>query len=271
MKYLNKLINWILENYILVAALLGMMSFLILHQGAKKRGEKTKIEISTKVEDEIEQTLKTINEKFTETFNQIDNNTKSTIINIQNQGTSVIDKLSNESKKEVKEVQLEMDKLKVLSEKIIITNSPIILELKYVIPIEKISRDQGNSLGYALASNFDLGVTITRKINGQTKNIAQLIGSPDNFTQIDLSRARSYPINFSKENTYVVHTDGFWTPEEDNYYITLYCKLLPSELIDFTSLNKNDNLNIIRTQKFNISQEFPGDLFYNIEPEAVDC
>lgn len=271
MKKKNKLIDWILDNYILFAALLGLLSFIVLHQGAKKRGEKTKVEISNKVEKEIENTINAVDKKFNETLSKLDSSTEATIGNIQEQGKSVIDELSKESKKGVKEVQIEMDKLKNLSEKINITNTPIILELKYVVPTDKINPKDAALIGQSLAHNFNLAVTIMRNVKGKVENTAHFVGSPTPFSEVDLNQARSYPVNFSKENTFVIYGNEFWIPEKDKFYIYLYIKLLPSELINFTSLKEDDKINIIRTQKRNISQELPGKTFYDIKPLVSDC
>lgn len=270
MKYLNpkKMADWIIEHYIIISIVLAGLSGYLLQIGAEKGAEKAKKEISNKVETEIDNTLNNINEKFKKTVKKIDSSTINTIKNIDNQGKLVIEQLSEQSKKEVLELQKEMDKVKAISEQLTIANSPTILEIKYIIPFKQFKAEESNELAQNLILNFNTALTIYRKEKQTNNLIAEFIGSSNQFTKIPLHQAQAFPTNFSKENAFIIYPN----PEKENYYITVYIKLLPSELNNLRGLNKKDGINLVKTKRIENKILTPLiSRMYNAELKIKEC
>ncbi|MBA0882582.1 hypothetical protein [Flavobacterium undicola] len=263
------MLDWIIENYLPISIICTVLSIWLLQVGAEKSGEKTKIEISRKVETEIDLTINKINEKFEKTVKKIDSSTENTIKKIDNQSKLVIEQLSEQSKKELLELQKEMDKVKAISEQLTIANSPTILEIKYIIPLNKFDIRERNELAENLILNFNTALTIYRKEKRTNNLIAEFIGSANQFAKIPLHQAQAFPTNFSKENTFIIYPNL----EKENYYIiTVYIKLLPSELNNLRGLNKKDRINLVKTKRIENKILTPlNSRMYNAELKIKEC
>lgn len=261
--------TFILENYLLIvivllslAAVLTVVSTFILQKGAEYGTQKDSEMTRGKINDGVNTMIEQVRAKFNETSESIGNNAKSTIENINLQGQAVIHELSEQSKKELDSLRNDIKRIQDITDRISVSSSTAILELEYIIPIKDFPRTVSFQLAQILSSNYSSSMTIIRDKKGI---VASFVGLNQPFKNIDLNRARQQPIDFKKENVYIVYLGDNWMPEKDNYYLKFYFAFQPDTLDDFSRLQLGDGVNFIRNQVF--GHEFqPLTTFFKLKP-----
>lgn len=266
---MKKMKTFILEHYLAIsvtmlffAGILTVVSTYILQKGAEY-GAKNDSEVTRgKINDGVDATIEQIVTKFDETSKVIDSNAQKTIKNINLQGQDVIDELSKKSKNELDSLREEIERIQIITDKIAISTTPSILEFEYVLPLIDFPRNVSFSLAQHLCSDFTTSVTVIRS----NQLIANFVCANQPFRNIHVNQTRREPIDFKKENIYIVYLGDHWTPEKDKYYIKYCFALEPDEIKDFGRIKSGDKINLIRTQISGL--EFPiYNNFFKLEPK----